>query len=61
MLNTDFMAYMVLTGDMGFEATRTMGLLEAGCAVMTVTPESYDYCGSAFEPPAKAAGMNTLA
>ena len=61
MLNTDFMAYMVLTGDMGFEATRTMGLLEAGCAVAPVTPESYDYCGFDFEPPAKAAGMNILA
>lgn len=61
MLNTDFMAYMVLTGDMGFESTRTMGLLEAGCAVAPVTPESYDYCGFAFEPPAKAADMNTLA
>jgi hypothetical protein len=46
MANQIFMDYKMLIGDMDFEDTRTMGLLEEGCAVMAVTPETYDYCGS---------------
>ena len=45
MANADFMSYTVLTGDMEFEITRTLGLLEEGCAVVPVTPDTYDYCG----------------
>ena len=60
MADADFMAYTTFTGDMEFEMTRTLGLLEEGCAVTLVTPDTYDYCGDGFDPPALAGNMNTL-